>query len=217
MNFFSVVLASTLTCQPVPDAGQIGFWEATRSSMGGIANNIELRTDGSYSRAMTVLVDFIYKVEDNILYSAPDGEGPVSFTNPREITISNDSYSLTNHEGEKETRKRIGTGQHGSITGVYSYRHGTGAIAYEKYTDDGLFHLRIPMRLEHGCYSIDKEEMSLEPEEKPTYKTYFYFESSDLVLDDFKRKSYYKLVPEGAWYHVDKVDYVKPESFTPEN
>jgi hypothetical protein len=217
MNPVGIVLAAAVACQPVPDSGQFGLWEATGTSMGGIGGYLELTADGSYYSAMAVLVDFVYKVEEGVLYIATDEVGPVEFTEGVPITLKDDGYVVLGAEGEEELRMRIGAGSGDSIVGEYSYRHYTGSIAYEKFTEDGLFYLRIPMTLEVGCYEIDGEELTLNPADGQAKSWYFRFEEGQLQLDNFDRVNTFNPAPGGAWYHVDEVDYVVPEGFEPEN
>ena len=63
MNLFSLILTSTIVCQPVSDVGQIGFWESVSTSRGGIGSSIELKSDGSYNNAVVVLVDLAYDLK----------------------------------------------------------------------------------------------------------------------------------------------------------
>ena len=111
MSFFGLVLASTLTCQSVPDAGQIGCWESAVTSRGGIGSSIEFNLDGSYHNTVTVLVDLAYDIKEGKLFIARDKGEAVSYENGVSIKITQNGYIVVGPDGKEEVRNRISTGK----------------------------------------------------------------------------------------------------------
>ncbi len=211
MSFFGLLLASTVACQAVLDAGQIGFWESTVTSRGGIGSNIEFKLDGSYHNAVTVLVDLAYDIKEGKLYIAKDKGEAVSYEDGVSIKISQNGYIVVGPDGKEEVRNRINAGKPNSIIGEYSYRHYTRAIAYEKFTENGLLRLRIPMSADGGCYSIVKNIILLASKSKPETSVVFRANQKKLTFESEEGDFTYNYLPEGAWYKSDAVDFEKPE------
>ena len=210
MNLFSLLLASTLTCQPVVNKDLVGLWESTSISRGGIGNNIEFRIDGSYNAAVTVLVDLRYEVKNGKLYIAKNPGEPVSYKAGAEIKIENNALVLIGKNGEKEVRNRISQRVGDSVVGMYKYRHYTGGIAYEQFTADGFMHFRLPMRSTSGCYVLKGKEVKITSQDQEPKQLKYKVSLESLVLDDQKKLSKYNRVKDGAWYKSDDIDY-KPD------
>lgn len=196
MDIFGLLLASTLACQPPIDNGQIGLWESAATSRGGIGNNIEFKSDGSYISAIMVRVDLNYDVKEGMLFIAKNKGEPVSYENGTKIKIMNDAYMTIGPDGKTEVRSRIGATQSNTIVGEYKYRHYTGAIAYEQFTKGGLLRLRIPMGSDSGCYSIDGAKIEFIPKNKGSTSIRYRIESGKLILDRDKGTTIYNFVPE---------------------
>jgi hypothetical protein len=211
VNLITLALASTLVCQPTANRELVGLWESVSASKGGIGNNIELRPDGSFVAAVTVIVDLRYETRDGKLYIAKNPQEPISYETGVEFKIDNTALTLVGQNGEKEVKDRIGPKISDSVVGKYRYRHYTGGIAYEQFTADGILKFRLPMQSTHGCYLAAGKEIKISfPNREP--RTLQYNLGSDgLVLTDQKAPSRYKLVKEGAWYESGNIDYKPPE------
>ncbi len=209
MNLFTVALASTLACQPVGDEKIVGLWESATTSRGGIGNNIEFRKDGSFITAMTVIVDLNYQVKEGKLYTGKKQGEPVSFENGKEISDEKQSLILIGKNGQKEIRKRTTPKVDNSIFGIYKYRHYTGAIAYERFTADGVMNFRLPMSSSKGCYELSNNKITLNIPGKKTNTIQFNFSEVKLVLTGKGNESIYNRVAEGAWYDSENIDYQK--------
>jgi hypothetical protein len=99
-----------------------------------------------------------------------------------------------------------------SIVGAWRYRHYTGAIAFERYTSDGLLQFRLPMTSSSGCYSVEKNRINLIQNAKKTAIP-FKLISGQLSLENAnKPPSLYHRETAGAWYPRDMIDYKPPEN-----
>lgn len=211
MNPIAIALASTLTCQPALNDELAGLWESTSISKGGIGNNIEFRMDGSYTAAATVLVDLRYEVKNGRLYTGKNIGEPVSYEAGAEIKFENNALVLIGQNGEKEVRKRIGPGRADSVVGKYKYRHYTGAIAYERFTADGVMQFRLPMRSTLGCYQATETEVKVFLPDQEAKTLSYKLSTDQLVLFDQQKPSTYKRVKDGAWYESRSIDYKPPD------
>jgi len=210
MDLISLALVSALTCiQPSTDK-LLGFWESNTTSRGGIGNNIEFRKDGSYNSSVVVLVDLAYVVINGKIYISPSKGAPINNDQGIKIEINDQSLTLIGENGEKVVKNRIKTSNSESIVGQYKYRHYTGAIAYELYTNDGLLKLRIPMSADGGCYSIENNIVNMTKENEEPKRMEFSLSPGMLSLKSPNNSYSYNLVDEGAWYKSDEIDYKKP-------
>jgi hypothetical protein len=210
MNLIALALASTLTCQPAVNKELVGLWESTSISKGGIGNNIEFRTDGSYIAAVTVLVDLRYEVKNGKLYTGKNTGEPVSYEAGTEIKVGTDALVLMGQNGEKEVRKRLSPGRADSVVGKYKYQHYTGATAYEQFTADGMMQFRLPMQSTRGCYVATGNEVKTTSPNQEAKTLQYKVSTGRLVLGDKKNPSSYKLVKDGAWYESENIDYKPP-------
>lgn len=210
MGLETLALASALICHVPSDNNLIGLWESTAISRGGIGHNVEFRGDGSYTTAVTVIVDVAYDVKDGRFYTAKNKGEPISYDKGLKIEVSNAGFSLTGDDGKKEIREKQVAGTEQTIVGTYRYRHYSGGMAYEKYTDDGLLKFRLPMSAESGCYSTNRRKVTIKLDKGEEKELNFRVDGKLLVLEGKKGKFSYDLVPEGAWYPGKVTDYQKP-------
>jgi len=210
MDLVTLALATTLACQVPENDKVVGLWESTAVSRGGIGHNLEFREDGSYTSAVTVIVDLTYDIKDGSFYMSHNKDEQINYEKGKQIEITESGFTLTDENGEEEMKTKVTPGTEKTIVGKYKYRHYSGAIAYEKYTSDGIVKFRLPMNSVSGCYLLHKNTITITHSKKePSEMTY---EASDglLNLKDLKGKHSYNLVPEGAWYQSKEIDYQKP-------
>jgi hypothetical protein len=200
-----------LACQPTANKELVGLWESASSSKGGIGNNIEFRSDGSFVAAVTVIVDLRYETRDGKLYIAKNPQEPVSYETGAEFKVDNTALVLVGPNGEKEVRNRIGPKLSDSVVGKYTYRHYTGGIAYEQFTADGILKFRLPMQSAYGCYLVTDKEIKISFPNKEPRALQYNLGTDGLVLTDQKGPSRYRPVKEGAWYESGNIDYTPPE------
>ena len=209
MDIVTLALAATLNCQQPETKDVIGLWESTSISRGGIGHNFEFREDGSYTSATTVLVDLKYDIKDGSFYMSHNKGEPINYENGAEIEITKSGYKL-NKDGEVEVKTKEHPSKDKTIVGVYKYRHYTGGMAYEKYTDDGEIKFRLPMKSISGCYSINGNSITVTQEDKNSSKMKYIATKDTLSLESQQGKYTYSIVPEGSWYESKEIDYQKP-------
>ncbi len=207
MNLITAVLASALACQSVNDERLVGLWESEKTSDGGIGNNIEFRRDGSFIAAVIVLADMYYKVQDGKLYLGMNKEDPMSLNAGPEISIENEFLIFSWHDGNKEVRRRMLPKDDDSVIGAYKYRHYSNGVAYERFTSDGTFNFRLPMRSSRGCYRQNNSEIELNMPGEKINTIQYSFSGDKLVLGGQDEKAAYNRVAGGAWYDSEHIDY----------
>lgn len=97
-----------------------------------------------------------------------------------------------------------------TLTGVWRYRHDTGAVAYERYSDDGVFLFRLPMRSFTGCFTLDGDRLRLAHQAMPETVMPIAWRAGDLVLPGKGRDAVYRRGPAGAWYDLEHIDVKLP-------
>lgn len=210
MNILTIVLAAGLACQVQEEKDLIGFWESMAVSRGGIGLNFEFKGDGSYSTAEVVLVDLTYDIKDEKLYISKNQGEPVSYEKGLKIVLSETDLVLVGDNGRKKVRNRLTKNSSKSIVDKYRYRHYTRAIAYEKYTKDGKFLIRIPMKATNGCYTASKDTLVIKQSEHDDKQIKYRIHKGKLLMKDSNKSYSYNPVKEGAWYKSDMIDYKKP-------
>lgn len=135
----------------VPGAPPLGAWVSDTSN-GGIGVILRLEPGGTASQAWCVIVDFDYRIAGDVLTrSEPAGRrGARGEAKPIATTVRWEGATLILSSGDASQRmERVAPPSAGapetSIVGVWSYKHYTGATAYERYDDQGHCQLRIPM------------------------------------------------------------------------
>ena len=128
------------------------------------------------------------------------------------MKIVGGGYIVVDPDGNEVLRKRKNHSNPNTIVGEYSYRHYTGAIAYEKFSENGILSLRIPMSTDGGCYAVVGNKLLFISEDKPETSTEFRTNSNNLVFESEKGDFEYNLVSDGTWYQINVVDYVNPEN-----
>ena len=211
MNFVTLALATALTCQAPMSEKAVGLWESTTVSRGGIGHNFEFRDDGSYTTAVTVLVDLTYDIKDGNFYMSHNKGESINYEKGAKIEITESGFTLIHKGGKKEVKTKEAPSTEKTIVGTYKYRHYSGGMAYEKYTSDGLIKFRLPMKSASGCYTIDKNTITITQAEKEPSKMIYKVTGGVLGLKDSKGKYSYNLVPEGTWYQSKEIDYQKPQ------
>ncbi|HEX6903086.1 MAG TPA: hypothetical protein VF789_25435 [Thermoanaerobaculia bacterium] len=214
--FFTASAARALDCSPPETRDLVGFWETRETSRGGIGHALELRPDGTYVEATTVLVNGAYRVAgDRLIIGETLGalEGDKAAAASR-FEIQGDTLIQTSPDGSKLEKKRLGKADEGrpAIEGAWRYRHDTGVTAFEKYTPDGRLLFRLPMTSSTGCYKIAGARITFNSpghkEKTVTFKT----RSGDLVLrNSGKPDAVYGLAEAGPWYDREPIDVGRPK------
>jgi hypothetical protein len=195
-------VASVLACVAPPDAAVVGFWESESTSRGGIGQTIELKASGELLSAMTIMVDGVYRTADGKLFVAEGGA-------PYKVT--KDALVQTDDKGDEIRKERVGGQAEGKdpLVGAWRYRHYTGAIAFERYTEDGRLFFRLPMTSEHGCYRATNDSLSLDIAGRTSTAQYTVAGTTlTLRSADGKTHAYRRAEP---WYPRERIDYQPPK------
>ena len=196
------LVASVLGCVPPSDASIAGFWESERTSRGGIGQTIELKASGELTSSMTVMVDQVYRTADGKLYIAESGAP---------FTVTKDVLVQTDDKDDEIRKERVGSQAPGRepLVGAWRYRHDTGAIAFERYTEDGRLFFRLPMTSEHGCYRATSDSLSLDIAGRTSTAQYTVAGTTlTLRSTDGKTHAYRRAEP---WYSRERIDYQPPK------
>jgi hypothetical protein len=216
-----IVVAMTLagpaafaaSCAPPSTADLAGFWESRDISKGGIGHTLEFRPDGSLVEAIVVLVDLFYRTEgDQFILgetAGSDAKPLVAAT----IRIEGDTLRLTAPDGSVLEKERLGNAEPGRppIQGVWRYRHPTGALAYERYTEDGRVFLRIPMSGSTGCYQVQGDRLGMSRPHRKDLSLPFKTEAGELVVKSSGKTTAYRRVAAGPWYDREHIDLRPPK------
>jgi hypothetical protein len=150
LAIFQVAAINVLAqVSPATSNPLLGTWEAVSRSSGGLGSTISFGAENSMSFTMGAMVDMKYRRSgDSLFVSSPDGNLP-----PAQVAITNDTLVVT-RRGREQRETRISAAQGSDpLVGRWTYIHYTGVPAYEEYTPDGAFHLRVPIRTLTGTYT----------------------------------------------------------------
>jgi hypothetical protein len=217
MQLSFLLISAVLMCSAPASKDLLGLWETEQVSRGGIGHTIEFKPDGSCVEALSVIVDFHYRIENGRLIS---GENEFSTnTNAKdapEIVFEGDTLILKGKDPDCATIRMERLGKKNSdklsIIGAWRYRHYTGGIAYERFTPDGRVNFRLPMTTSTGCYIIDGKQLTLIKSNNEEASMPFKAQGDRLELvNKNKPETRYRREQAGAWYPRDKIDYQRPK------
>jgi hypothetical protein len=204
-------LASILSCVPPSDTSVIGFWESENTSRGGIGQSIELKVSGELLSSATILVDQVYRAADGKLFIAESAKALSGANDGAAFKVIKDFLVQSDGEGGEIRKERLGGQGEGPspLVGAWKYRHYTGAIAFERYMEDGRFLFRLPMTSQPGCYGATGDSLSLDTGGRTSTMQYT-LAGATLTLRSADGKSYCYRRAE-AWYPRDRIDYQPPK------
>ena len=217
MQLSFLLVSAVLMCSAPASSDLLGLWETEQVSRGGIGHTIEFKPDGSYVEAISVIVDFHYRVENGrLIVSDEEVLSNKDVKNAPEIVFDGDTLILKGKDPACATirMERLGkkTSDKPSVIGAWRYRHYTGGIAYERYTPDGRVNFRLPMSASIGCYSINGKQLTLIKSNNEKGSMPFKVQGGHLELvNNNKPATRYRREQAGAWYPRDKIDYQKPK------
>ena len=205
------LVASVLGCVPPSDTSVVGFWESETTSRGGIGQSIELKANGELLSSTTVIVDQIYRAADGKLFIGDSAKTLTEAKDGTAFNVTKDLLVQTDQTDGEIRKKRLGGQVQGTspLVGAWQYRHYTGAIAFERYTEDGRFLFRLPMTSQHGCYRATSDSVSLDTAGRKSTMQYT-LAGASLTLRSADGKSYAYRRAE-PWYPRDRVDYQPPK------
>lgn len=161
-GFAKSVLVASLTLAACGDEAPslVGRWEPVEQFDSGFAGVLDLNDDGTFASGMVVQVSFPYSIEGSTLVLR-NGEGEQGGDVRVQHSIEGDELLFDGVRG----RRRVDVATPGvhPIVGVWTYEHDTRAAAYERFGEDGIFDLRIPMAgLTEGRFTVSGSNLMLE-------------------------------------------------------
>ena len=202
------LLAGLLTC-PVPGSMEIvGLWESRETSKGGIGHTVEFREDGTFVEAITVIVNGFYRLDGNRLLLSETVGGTEAGS---QFRVEGNTFVHIGPDGSVSRKERLKgpSAAEGSVAGNWSYRHYTGAIAFERYTNNGQMLFRLPLKSSSGCYSVSGRGLSWSPQGRNIVAK-LQVRGDTLALENPARSTtVYVREPSGPWYDREHLD-IKP-------
>jgi hypothetical protein len=127
----------------------IGTWESISRSTNGLGSTLAFGDANTLTFTLGAMVDMNYRrVGDSLFVTNATSDLP-----PARISIVDDTLIVTRN-GKVQRETRVGEKQNGDpLVGWWTYRHYTGAAAYEEYGANGEFRLRVPIRSLQGNYT----------------------------------------------------------------
>ena len=213
MSIGVLLLASTIIC-PKPNQTPLpGLWESSTTSRGGIGHTLEFRPDGTFVEAVTIIVDLRYRVDGRKLYTFEPGASP-SEDQFSTIKLMGSRLLETAFDGSQTEKVRLADSPSAArgLVGAWSYRHYTGAIAFERYTPDGQLLFRLPMSSSVGCFVPHGKELTLAEPNKPEGSLSYEIQGDNLILTEPEGKvTRYRKSSYGPWYDREHIDYKPPK------
>ena len=205
------LLASVLACQPPLDTSVVGFWESEATSQGGIGHSIELKGNGELLSSATVILDQVYRVGGGKLLIAENAQALKGATDGPAFSVTKDLLVQKDEESGEIRKERLGgQGQGASpLVGAWRYRHYTGAIAFERYTEDGRVLFRLPMTSQPGCYRAASGSLSFDTAQRKSTMQYTLVGTTLTLRSADGRSSAYRRAE--PWYPRDRLDYQPPK------
>ncbi len=210
-----ILLTAVLTCSAPTNTNVVGFWESERTSKGGIGHTLEFQKDGSYIEAVSVIVDQKYRYENGKLSIFDSQDQITSNEISSDVNVDLMTLTVTGPDGStlRKDRADVPSSNKPSISGVWRYRHYTGAIAYERYAPNGIFQFRLPMTSSSGCYKVEGDQLAIIKNDKEKTSIKYHLHDGKLELENKnKTMTIYRLEKYGPWYPRDKIDYQQPSS-----
>lgn len=205
------ILASVLGCVPPSDTSVVGFWESETTSRGGMGQSIELKANGELLSSTIVIVDQIYRAADGKLFIGDSSKTLTEAKDGTAFNVTKDLLVQTDQTDGEIRKERLGSLAQGTspLVGAWQSRHYTGAIALERYTEDGRFLFRLPMTSQPGCYRATSDSLSLDTAgRKSTMQYTLVGPTLTLRSADGKSYAYRRAEP---WYPRDRIDYQPPK------
>ena len=181
----------------------VGLWDSARTSAGGLGSTLEFRADGTFVEAATVIVNTYYRiVGDRLLIDEQPIPQDAQADAAVPIEIAGDLFRMNIPDGTVIEKQRLPGSARGQspIAGVWTYRHPTGAMAFERYTDEGRMHFRLPMTSVRGTWTLNGTELVLVRSTQPETKATVTLTGDALTLTAGGRGTEYRRDGGGTWY-----------------
>ncbi|MEO6688749.1 MAG: hypothetical protein ABIS07_15620 [Dokdonella sp.] len=192
-------------CPDPASQALLGLWESNQKTKGGFGQAIEFRGDGIYVGSFGVIVDMFYRISDDQVLA---GLTPEVRDLAATFRVEGDTMTETYADSSTVARTRFGRERSGSVPvgGTWRYRHPTGPMAFEWYTDDQRLLLRIPMRSESSCYAVSADTLTVS---KPSgQKASLQFEIQEQTLSLMEAGEPVRMYTKSpaVWYDIQHLD-----------
>lgn len=191
---------------PVPmSPALIGLWESNETTKGGIGQALEFRGDGIYVGSLGVLVNMFYRISGDQLQSGLTTELRDLVATFR---VEGDTLTRTFAGGEAIVERRFGSDRAEGVplVGTWRYRHSTGPMAFERYTNDQRLLLRIPMRSMSACYAVSANNLTISPSAGEKTDLQFEIRGETLSLVKSGQPAHVYTRSPAVWYDIQHVD-----------
>ena len=202
-----VLLASAMGCIPPSNTSLIGFWESETTSQGGIGHSLEMKENGELVTSFIVMVDGVYRTTAGSLFFAENAKVLAETTEGAPFTITQNLLVQRDSDGQEIRKERLGVQPRAStpLVGDWRYRHYSGAIAYERYTDDGRLLFRLPMGSWRGGYRAAGGSLNMHTPKVNSTMPYALASGRTTLRGETDKSSAYRRAE--PWYPRDLVDY----------
>ena len=141
----------------------VGRWESMSRAPDGRGSILEFLTGGAEVTTIVAMVDATYEVHGGRI-SIVSADKPLG---TQSVQIHGDTMfqgdTIYPPRVAPKVMRRIGVARAGDppIVGAWAYRHRAGGLAFETYTRDGRFQLRMPMKSDTNAYAVHGDTLSL--------------------------------------------------------
>jgi TonB family protein len=200
---FTLAIASSEPSAP----SLVGLWES-KARQGGIGQIFEFHSDGTFVSGLVVVVDMPYRVESNQLVIGGEASGPGARSGPSSFRFEGEALLEIASDGSVVRKERISPkdARSATIVGDWRYCHYAGAMAYERYTDDGQLRLRIPVKTSSGRYAFADGVVTMSGGQPPVPQMKVQIEGEKLVQSGpHGETAEYARAGTTAWYGLENV------------
>ena len=189
-------------CAPPGSGELVGYWESVDRSRGSLGKMLELRPDGSFIEGMAVMLDRFYRVEGD---RVAVGERPLARMEDADqvLGFAVEGSALVQDfpaPGLRKQRFGVEAGEL-PIVGVWRYRHPAGPVAFERYTAEGRFLLRMPVTSAAGCYTASQRKLVFRRLRSRAVDHRYELDGDRLVMRiDGSEPTSFRRVTEGRWF-----------------
>ncbi|WP_177419089.1 hypothetical protein [endosymbiont of Lamellibrachia barhami] len=175
------LLAMISSCTKDTQDSIIGEWISASRTKGGLGTSKSYQSDGTLIVAFGALVDFSYKLEENILsLYGTDG----NLVAKKQVSYIGDDIILKNIATNKEERlTRTAGASDETILGKWKGVHYTGGKQVLHFTASGNCYLSVPFMSAIGHYQINNHILIEKIKGKEPSEWKWRFEGRNLILE----------------------------------
>lgn len=149
----------------------VGYWEAEKTSSGGLSSVLRFQAGGAAQSAKVVRLDGRYTVDGallsvDLLQTDATLQARWALRADGELDLWIEQVTNVDEPPERRILSRVGTavGADVPFVGVYTWTHPrTGAVGYERYSHGGKFEFRVPLSpaANEGTWSRDGDTVTV--------------------------------------------------------